>query len=92
MNSLLVPRRQYNRVRRNFRAEGRTVPVGVESVALQVEHGVNHVLHYLRPRDRTRLRHVPHDEHCNAGALRQPDESASALFNLRRQKRCNNKM
>lgn len=83
MNLLLVSRRQYNRVRRSFRVEGHTVPVGVKSVALQVENGVNHVLHYLRPRDRTRLRHVPHDEHGNAGALRQPDQSASALFHLR---------
>lgn len=59
-----------------------TVPVGVEAVALEVENGVHHVLHHLRPCDRSRLGDMSHDKDGDAGALGKTHQPARALLHL----------
>ena len=56
-------------------------------IALEIEHGVDHVFQHARPGQRALLGHVPDQDHRRAALLRQPGEPRRAFAHLRHRPR-----
>lgn len=76
---------QTNDVKSNvnkFDLERISPPVGIETIAFKIQHGIHHVFDDLGSRDSARFSHVSHYEDSDPGPFGESDQPARALLHL----------